>query len=101
MRQRILARSTRRRNGTSGSSVASQYLVGAGSSLGHSISSVSSPRREAPLIGAVRTRTRANRDDSLVAEPLRQVIVRQACLGRLSASALTLTRSFDVVPSRT
>src|SRR5246500_3500823 len=99
MRQRILARSTRRRKGTSGSSVESQYLVGSGLSFGHSISSVSSLRREAPLIGAVRTRTRANRDDSLAAEPSRQVIVRQACLGRLSASSLTLTRRFAGTPS--
>jgi hypothetical protein len=41
-RQRSLARSTRSRNGMSWSTVASQNFVGATTSLGHSINSVSS-----------------------------------------------------------
>ena len=75
------------------STVASQYLVGSRSPSGHSIKSVSSPRFAAPLIGAVRTRTRAKRERSLSFVPSRQVIVRQACLGRLSANCLVLRRA--------
>src|SRR6202048_3844799 len=75
------------------STVASQYFVGCGSPTGHSINSVSSPRFAAPLIGAVRTRTRAKRERSLSFVPSRQVIVRQACFGRLSPNSLALSRS--------
>src|ERR1700686_4803054 len=74
------------------STVASQYFVGSGCPTGHSINSVSSPRFAAPLIGAVRTRTRAKRERSRSFVPSRQVIVRQACFGRLSANSLTLRR---------
>src|ERR1700732_4022592 len=77
------------------STVASQYFVGCGSPTGHSINSVSSPRFAAPLIGAVRTRTRAKRERSLSFVPSRQGIVRQACFGRLSATCLALGRSCD------
>src|SRR5437773_812791 len=93
MRQRILAMSTSRRNERFLSRFESQYLVGAASPSGHSISSVSSARPAAPLIGAMRTRTRAKRERSEAAVPSRQVIVRQACCGRPSASALTLSRN--------
>src|SRR5262245_19832820 len=76
----------------------SQYLVGAASPGGHSINSVSSgrpaaPSSRAPLLGAVRTRTRAKRDVSFSAEPSRQVMVRQAGFGKRSATVFTLTRS--------
>src|SRR5258708_3497054 len=63
---------------------------GRGLALGHSMSSVSSVNRASPRIGA--TRTRAKRDCSGSLVPSRQVMVRQACLGSLSASASTLTR---------
>jgi hypothetical protein len=49
-------------------------------------STVSSGRAAAPLIGAVRTRTRAKRERSGSTEPSRHVMVRQACFGRPSAS---------------
>jgi hypothetical protein len=92
MRQRILAMSTRPRNEIFSSTVESQYFVGSASPSGHSISSVSSARPAAPLMGAVRTRVRAKRERSRPAVPSRHVIVRQACFGRLSASSLTLMR---------
>src|SRR6516165_743451 len=76
----------------SGSTVVSQYLVGAPSPLGHSMSSVSSAKRATPRIGAARTRTRAKRDRSFALVPSRHATVRQARLGRLSANSLTLTR---------
>src|ERR1700730_16814898 len=74
------------------SRVESQYLVGSGSPLGHSINSVSSPRPAAPLIGAVRTCTRAKRERSFLLVPSRQVIVCQAFFGRLIANFFTLRR---------
>src|ERR1700751_1531293 len=97
MRQRILVISTTSRNLVFAGRFESQYLVGAASPGGHSINSVSSgrpaaPSSRAPLLGAVRTRTRAKRDVSFSAEPSRQVIVRQACFGKRSASVFTLTR---------
>src|SRR6266849_4517658 len=51
-----------------------------------------SAKRASPRIGAARTRTRAKRDCSFSFVPSRQVMVRQACLGRLRARALTLMR---------
>jgi hypothetical protein len=60
--------------------------------LSHSISSVSSPNRVWPCIGAAQTRTRAKRDRSFALLPSRQVMVRQACLGSLRARVATLTR---------
>src|SRR5271169_945340 len=93
MRQRILAMSTNSRNEIVLAIFESQYLVGAASPCGHSISNVSCGRAAAPLIGAVRTRTRAKRERSGSAEPPRHVMVRQACFGRPSASSLALTRS--------
>src|SRR5208283_3878995 len=78
MRQRILAMSTSSRNEILLSTFESQYLVGAASPRGHSISNVSSGRAAAALIGAVRTRTRAKRERSGSAEPSRHVMVRQA-----------------------
>src|ERR1700730_17474301 len=101
MRQRILARSTRRRSGMSGSTVASQYFVGLSSPLGHSMSSVSSAKRASPRIGAARTRTRAKRDRSFTLVPTRHATVRQARLGRLSANSSTLTRGGFGSSSRT
>src|SRR6266699_3453563 len=92
MRQRILVRSTRRRNSIFSSTVASQYFVGSFASDGHSISRVSSgcPRR--PRVGEACTRTRAKRERNGSFVPSRQVIVRQACFGNLSANSLTLSR---------
>src|SRR6266853_2962348 len=87
MRQRSLARSTRRSKVMSAGSVESQYLVGSFSPLGHSISNHSSPRSWRPR--AARARTRAKREESRPAVPSRQPIVRQARLGRPNASALT------------
>src|SRR5260370_685159 len=69
IRQRSLARSTRRRSDMFGSTVVSQYLVGLASPLGHSMSSVSSAKRASPRIGAARTRTRAKRDRSFTLVP--------------------------------
>jgi len=75
--------------------------VGTASPVGHSISSVSSVRPAAPLLGAMRTRTRAKRERSGAPEPSRHVMVRQAWFGRPSASALTLTRSCGSAAART
>src|ERR1700752_3736435 len=74
-------------------SVDKKYLVGSFSPLGHSISSHSSGRISwrRSSCRAARTRTRAKREDSACAEPSRHSIVRQARLGRLSASSLTET----------
>src|ERR1700731_1252341 len=58
-------------------------------------------RFAAPLIGAVRTRTRAKRERSLSFVPSRQVIVRQACFGRLSANCLVLRRACSAPRSDT
>src|SRR5258708_32853521 len=85
MRQRILTVSTRCRNEMFLSRVESQYLVGSASPSGHSISSVSSARPAARLMGAMRTGTRAKRERSRSEAPSRHVIVRQAFLGRVSA----------------
>ena len=49
-------------------------------------------RAAAPLIGAVRTRTRAKRKRSGSDEPARHVMVRQVWFGKLSASCLARTR---------
>ena len=46
-----------------------------------------------PLIGAVRTRTRAKRERSSVLVPSRHVTVRQQCFGSLSANVFTLWRA--------
>src|SRR5260370_42470470 len=81
-RHRIFARSTRARNDLFLSTVASQYFVGSRSPSGHSLKSVSSPRFAAPLIGAVRTRTRAKRERRFAFAPPRQGVVRHACSGR-------------------
>jgi hypothetical protein len=61
--------STSSRNEILLSTFESQYLVGAASPCGHSISNVSSGRSAAALIGAVRTRARAKRERSGSAEP--------------------------------
>src|SRR5215471_3535898 len=53
------------------STVASQYLVGLASPLGHSMSSVSSAKRASPRIGETRTRTWAKRDRSFLLVPSR------------------------------
>ena len=80
------------------STVASQYFVGSRSPSGHSIKSVSSPRFAAPLIGAVRTRTRAKRERSLSFVPSRLrpvggVVARTNWRGCLEPSCeLPLTR---------
>src|SRR4051812_48981785 len=93
MRQRSLARSTRRSNGVSGGRVASQYLAGSVSPSGHSISSHSSSRSSVRHSSrwAARTRTRAKREVSAPALPSRQQIVCQPAAGRPGASVLTLT----------
>src|SRR5207244_12262343 len=74
-------------------SVESQYLVGSCSPLGHSINNHSSGRLSLRLKSrrAARTRTRAKREDSCSAVPSRHAIVRQARLGKPSASSLTET----------
>src|ERR1700752_869552 len=69
MRQRILARSTRPRNEILLSGFESQYLVGAASPGGHSISNVSFGRPAALRPGAVRTRRRAKRELSGAVAP--------------------------------
>src|SRR5580704_13989632 len=84
-----------------GATDASQNFVGAASSLGHSISNVSSANRASPRIGAARTRTRAKRDRSFALLPSRHVMVRHAFLGRLRAKASTLTRFGFGSPSPT
>jgi hypothetical protein len=68
-------------------SVESQYLVGSSSPSGHSINSHSSGLIVGRLSSrwAPRTRTRANRDDSISALPSPHLIVRQARLGCLRA----------------
>jgi hypothetical protein len=74
----------------------------AASPCGHSISNVSSGRAAAPLIGAVRTCTRAKRERSGSAEPSRHVMVRQACMGA-SCTPRTASRNDhrpDVAPAR-
>src|SRR6516165_3665983 len=90
MRQRNLARSTRAANDMSRSTFVSQNFVGAASSLGHSISSVSSPNCVWPCIGAARTRTRAKRDRSFALLPSRQQ--HTACNARLQSAADLLQR---------
>src|SRR3979490_3251686 len=74
----------------SAGSVESQYLVGAASPSGHSISNVSCDsnsgiNRLCPTL----TRTRAKREDSQSAEPSRHLTVRQARFGkpRITSSA--------------
>src|SRR5258708_34782290 len=92
MRQRNLARSTRRSKAMFSGSVESQYLVGSLSPLGHSIKSHSSVRSLPPR--AARTRTRAKREESRSTLPSRQPIVRQARFGKPNASCLTETGLF-------
>src|SRR3979411_3191264 len=89
MRQRNLARSTKRSKAMFSGSVESQYLVGSFSPLGHSIKSQSSVRSLPPR--AARTRTLAKRDESRSPLPSPQPIVRQARLGKPNASCLTET----------
>src|SRR6516165_8008260 len=93
------ARSTRARNEIFLLTVASQYFVGSGSPLDHSISSVSSGRPRRPLVGEACTRTRAKRERNALFVPSRHVIVRQACFGRLSANCLTLRRGCRAISS--
>jgi hypothetical protein len=64
-------------------------------------STASSGRAAAPLIGAVRTRTRAKRERSRLFVPSRQVMVRQACFGRPRANCLTLRRGSGTPASDT
>jgi hypothetical protein len=51
---------------------------------GHSMSSVSSPKRASSRFGTARTRKRAKRDCSFSFVPSRRAMVRQACFGRLA-----------------
>jgi len=69
----------------------SQYLVDSSSPADHSTNSHSSGLIIERLSSrwAARTRTRANRDDSISALPSRHLIVRQARLGNFRASSLT------------
>src|SRR5215468_10610827 len=80
------------------STVDNQYLVGASSPSGHSISSVSCGRSAARLIGAVRTWTRAKRERKTLFVPSRHVIVRQACFGSVRAKLLALIRVPSLPP---
>src|SRR3954447_9438953 len=93
MRQRNFAQYTRRCSVVLSGSVESQYLVGSLSSLGHSINSHSSGLLSLHLKSrrATRTRAQAKREDSGLAVPSRHSILRQARLGKLSASSLTDT----------
>src|SRR5262245_54736632 len=94
MRQRSLARSTSRRKLIVAGSVESQYLVGSGSPSGHSISNHSGDSFSGiSLLYPTQTRTRAKREDSHSAEPSRHLTVRQARLGRPSATSLAEIRS--------
>src|SRR6266542_5623118 len=87
MRQRNLARSTRRAKPMVSGKVDSQYFVGSFSPLGHSISSHSSGHGSlrSKSRWAMRMRSRAKRDLSGSFVPSRQVIVRHALAGRLNA----------------
>jgi hypothetical protein len=70
-------------------SVESQYLVGASSPSGHSISRRSSAGFSArSWLDATLTRTRANREDSHSLVPSRHLIVRHAFARRRSATSL-------------
>src|SRR3954470_11387506 len=94
MRQRSFAKSTSRCKLTSSGNVESQYLVGAFSLSGHSISNHSGDSFSGiSLLYPTRTRTRAKREDSQSAEPSRHVTVHQACFGRASATFLAETSS--------
>src|SRR5215470_15804853 len=93
MRQRSLASPTSFRKLISSGRVESQYLVGAASPSGHSMSNHSGVISSGSRYGwAARTRTRAKREESQSAEPSRQRIVRQALFGRRSESFLTEIR---------
>src|SRR5256885_8348444 len=93
MRQRNFAEYTRRCSVVLSGSVESQYLVGSLSPFGHSINSHSSGLLSLRLKSrrATRTRAQAKREDSGSAVPSRQSILRQARLGKPSASSLTDT----------
>src|SRR5260370_673747 len=83
----------------SGSTVASQYFVGLASSLGHSMSSVSSAKRASPRIGETRTLTRAKRDRSFTLVPSRHadLLQRNLRLG-LEPDRARNTRLFAASP---
>src|SRR5437764_3032541 len=90
MRQRSLVASTRSMNEMVSGSVESQYLVGAASPLGHSISSHSFfGFFGLSLLGATATRTRAKREDNQSFVPSRHLIVRHSFAGNPRASFLT------------
>src|SRR5258707_14444328 len=75
-------------------SVESQYLVGSASSSGHSMSNHSCDSFSGiSWLCPTPTRTRAKREDSQSAEPSRHLIVRQARLGKPSATSLAEVRS--------
>src|ERR1700730_6046824 len=94
MRQRNLAKSTSSRKLIFAGSVDSQYLVGAASPGGHSISNHSGDSNSGKSwLCATRTRTRAKRDDNHSAEPSRRRIVCQAALGGSRAICLAEIRS--------
>src|ERR1700709_609816 len=89
MRQRSLARSTKRSKAMFSGSVESQYFVGSFSPWAQSIKSHFAVRGLPPR--AARTRTRAKRDESRSTLPSRQPIVRQARLGKPHPTRLTET----------
>src|SRR5277367_3363588 len=93
MRQRSLAKWTRRRKLMSSGRVENQYLVGFFSPFGHSIKSHSDARGLLSLKSrpAGRTRKQAKREDRGAATPSRHSIVRHARLGKESASFSTAT----------
>src|SRR5262249_42336846 len=93
MRQRNLAKSTRLRKLISAGSVESQYLVGSASFSGHSMSNHSCVSFSGiSLLCPTPTRTRAKREDSCSLEPSRHLIVRQARLGKPSATSFAEIR---------
>src|SRR3979411_1869891 len=90
MRQRSLVASTKSMNEMVSGSVESQYLVGAASPLGHSISSHSFfGFFWLPLLGATATRTHAKREDNKSLVPSRHLIVCHAFAGNPRAVFLT------------
>src|SRR3989442_1166316 len=93
IRQRSIASRTRSARVAVGGSVASQYLIGAASARGHSMSSHSSGRgveRQSSRC-AGRTRTAAKRERIAPRVPWRQVTVRQARAGGCWARVRTLS----------
>ena len=82
-------------------SVESQYFVGAGSRLGHSIRSHSSGSFGVQPSPRARTRTHAKRERKGSAEPSRHVIVCHARLGSPSANVWAVILPWPPLPAST